>query len=204
MNKKDPTDRWELASLLARLLDELPSTLQRGYVELVIQLLKKPVAQQRKSILFYWNVVAAEVAHALIDARHPIDMRPVGDTMWQIEVQIGSPAEAAAQVGIDAGTAIYDQRTKRADAERRALSLSQSLDDFLDQVARARLSNPPPAAKEYVELLTTAEAHLYRMRKRLRDAEELVEDWRAQVEVSNATIQTLQEALGAQRNSGTR
>jgi hypothetical protein len=205
VNKKDPTDRWELASLLGRLLDELPNTLQRGYVELVIQSLKKPVGPPRNSILFYWNVVAAEVAHALIDARLPIDMRPIGDTMWQVEVPSGSPAEVAARTGIDAGDAIYAQRMKRSDAERRALDLAlpQSLDDFLDQVARARLGDPLAPAKGCMELLTSAEAHLHRLNKRLRDAEDLVDDWRAQVEVGDATIRALQEALAARPPSGT-
>jgi hypothetical protein len=204
MNQKDPTSRWELASLLEGLLGELPSTLQRGHVERVIQLLKKPVGPPRKGILFYWNVVAAEVAHALIDARHPIDMRPIGDTMWQVEVQNGSPVEAAAQMGIDAGNAIYNQRTKRSDAERRAITPPQSLDDFLDQVAKARLSDPLRPAKECIELLTSAEAHVHRLRKRLRDAEDLVDDWRAQIEVREEQIKTLQEALGAQQDSGAR
>jgi hypothetical protein len=206
MNQKDPTGRWELASLLERLLAELPSSSQRGYVELVIQLLKKPVGPPRKIIHFQWNVVAAEVAHALIDARHPIDMQPLGESSWHVEVQIGSPAEVAVNIGIDAGRAIFDQRTKRSDAERRAIAMPQSLDDFLDQVAKARLSDPHPPAKECVELLKSAEAHLYRMRKRLNDAEDLVDDWRAQVEASDERIRTLQEALGSQGggSAGTR
>jgi hypothetical protein len=200
MNQKDPTGRWELASLLEGLLAELPSTLQRGHVERVIQLLKKPVGPPRKSIHLQWNVVAAEVAHALIDARHPIDLRPWGDNSWQVDVLSGSPAEAAVNTGIDAGRAIFDQRMKRSDAERRALAMPQSLEDFLDQVAQARLGNPPPPSNEYVELLTRAEAHLYRMRKRLRDAEDLVDDWRAQIEANDAEIRTLREALGAKGN----
>jgi hypothetical protein len=204
MNQKDPTGRWELASLLEGLLAELPSTLQRGHVERVIQLLKKPVGPPRKSIHLQWSVVAAEVAHALIDARHPIDMRPWGDNSWQVEVLSGSPAEGAVKTGIDAGRAIFDKRMKRSDAERRALAMPQSLEDFLDQVEKARLSDPHPPAKECVELLTNAEAHLYRMRKRLNDAEDLVDDWRAQLDASDEKIRTLQEALGAQASSGAR
>lgn len=201
-NNKDPTSRPELAGLLERLIAEIPNSGHRDYVEFVVKELKKPNKPALLALYVQYDVVAAEVAHALIDAHHPINMTHVGGTMWRVDVVPDSPAAEAARAGAAAGNAIFEKRMKRSNAERDARPQPPKLEEFIEQLSQALADKSPLPIEQYAALLKAAEGHLLILRKRLHDTEDLLDLWRARAEQGDVRASALELELAKRFGAG--
>jgi hypothetical protein len=199
---KDPTSRWELAGLLEQLIAETPGSRQRNHVEFVVTELKKPSDPPHLAYYVQYNVVAAEVAHALIDARHAIHMTPVGDVTWRVDLVANSPAAKAAEAGDKAGKAIFEKRMQHSYAERDARPQPPSLDDFLDKLLHANANKAQLPIEQCAVLMKAAEGHLLLLRKRLHDTEDLLDEWRAHAEKNDVRAIALQQELARRFGAG--